>query len=219
MASCSDETGTERGRPRQNRVLPTGEIVAVTCRGTMMGNRGILHDSKGILGQARWRHKAWICCRLAFKKRQRQVMAPGQYTELFFLDEAVALAAGHRPCAECRREAYRAWQSAWARTFGRTARAPEMDDVLHRDRVGRDRRQIRHIAPLGGLPDGAFVLWRGVPSLWFRRQLRGFSTDGYTSAPSHDAKEKVEVLTPAATIAVMAAGYRPAVHPSAQLEV
>ena len=90
--------------PLQNRVTPGGEIIADPARGTLMGNRGILHDAGQRLGVARWRHPHWIYCRLSFKGRRRAVMAPGRYTELFFLDEASALAAGHRPCYECRRE-------------------------------------------------------------------------------------------------------------------
>ena len=98
--------------PRQNRVLPTGEIIAHPARGRFMGNRGILHDASGHLGRSRWKLMGWVTCVLDFKGRQRTVMSPGTYTELFFHDEAVALAAGHRPCAECRRADYRAYRAA-----------------------------------------------------------------------------------------------------------
>src|SRR6476469_9350587 len=103
----------ERSRPLQNRVTPFGEIVAVPERGTMLGNRGILHDADGRL-RRRWAGRAWICCLLEFRGRRDPVMAPGHYTRLFFLDEPTALAAGHRPCAYCRRTAYLAFRSAWA---------------------------------------------------------------------------------------------------------
>lgn len=148
--------------PRQNRVAPTGEIVAAPYRGTFMGNRGILHDGAGRLGSARWRHRHWVCCLLRFRGRHRQVMAPNRYTELFFLDEAVALAAGHRPCAECRRADFNAFRAA----FGPDLSAPEIDAALHRARVDRGtRRQIRHEAPLGRLPDGGFILYEGAAHL------------------------------------------------------
>ena len=120
-----------RPSPLQNRVLPTGDIVAIPARGTMTGNRGILHRPDKTLGAARWRHKAWICCTLDWQARRREVMAPNRWTELFFLDEAVALAAGHRPCAYCRRAAYLAFRAAWARASGATPKAPEIDATLH----------------------------------------------------------------------------------------
>ncbi|HLT02438.1 MAG TPA: hypothetical protein VK001_09670, partial [Geminicoccaceae bacterium] len=146
--------------PLQNRVTPTGEIIAHAARGTLMGNRGILHDETRRLGAARWRHRAWICCRLSFKDRRREVMAPGRYTELFFLDEATALAAGHRPCYECRRDDFRAFRAAWRRALGSPdASAAGIDRALHEARVDpRTRRQIRFEAALDDLPDGTFVL-------------------------------------------------------------
>jgi len=120
----------------QNRVTPFGEIVATPARGLSMGNRGILHDDRRRLGRRRWTHKAWICCVTEFRGRRRQVMAPGRYTELFFLDEAVALAAGHRPCFECRRAAANAFAACW----GGEPRAPDMDRVLHAERLAGNRQ-------------------------------------------------------------------------------
>ncbi len=135
-----------------NRVTPFGDIIATPERGTMMGNRGILHDERRRLGRRRWAHKAWICCLTEFRARKRRVMAPGRYTELFFLDEAVALAAGHRPCFECRREAARAYAACW----GGNPRAGEMDRVLHAERLDGKRQRI-HSCEAADLPDGAFV--------------------------------------------------------------
>ena len=127
--------------PLQNRVTPAGEIIADPARGTLMGNRGILHDAQQRLGAARWRHRHWIYCRLAFKGRWREVMAPSRYTELFFLDEATALAAGHRPCCECQREDFRRFQAAWQQAFGHAASAGAIDRALHEARVEpRSRR-------------------------------------------------------------------------------
>ena len=151
--------------PLQNRVLPTGEITAHPARGTLTGNRGILHRDDRTLGPARWTHKAWICCTLDWKGRRRAVMTGRTWTELFFLDEAVALAAGHRPCATCRRAAYRRFQTAWAAAFGTVPRGPAMDAALHAARVAPDKTQLRHSARLGTLPAGTFVLWHDRPHL------------------------------------------------------
>jgi hypothetical protein len=151
----------ERSGPLQNRVTPFGEIVAVPERGTMMGNRGILHDARQHL-RRRWAGRAWICCLLEFQGRRDPVMAPGHYTRLFFLDEPTALAAGHRPCAYCRRSAYRAFRDAWAignpqRRLGPTPRATEIDRVLHAERLGPGGDKRLHPTRLAGLPDGTFV--------------------------------------------------------------
>ncbi|TMV71832.1 hypothetical protein FGG78_29865, partial [Thioclava sp. BHET1] len=122
----------------RNRVTPEGEILAVAQRGLFFGNRGCLHDRNGQLGAARWRHRHWICCLTAFKGRRRALLQPGRYTELFFLDEAVALAAGHRPCAECRRAAYDAYRDALP---GARLGAQALDDWLHHTRLTPGGRQ------------------------------------------------------------------------------
>jgi hypothetical protein len=167
---------------------------------------------------ARWRHPRWIACRLAFKGRRRPVMAPRRYTELFFLDEPTALAAGHRPCCECRREDFLRFQAAWRRAFGDDgdARAGEIDRVLHRARVEpRTRRQIRFEAPLDDLPDGAFVLLPDDPTPCLVRgdHLEPWRPGGY-GAPRPRRSGSVSVLTPAPTIAVLRAGYVPSWAPS-----
>jgi hypothetical protein len=199
---------------RQNRVLPTGEIVADPARGLFMGNRGILHDAEGRLGTARWRHPHWVCCVLSFKGRRRAVMAPGRYTELFFLDEAVALAAGHRPCFECRRADYRRFLAAWESATGTALRGPALDRALHPARVTRSRAQVRHAAPMEGLPDGTFVLADGIPHLVLGDSLRPFAPSGY-GPPRPRPGGTAEVLTPAPTVAALAAGYRAVLHDSA----
>lgn len=201
--------------PLQNRVLPDGQIVIHPARGMMMGNRGILHDDARQLGGARWRHANWICCEIAFRGRQRRPMTPGRYTELFFLDEAVALAAGHRPCAECRRSDYHAWRAAWGATFGSCGPARDMDRLLHAARtLPRSTGQRRHSADLAALPDGAFVLWQDSPHLVRGSHLCPFEPHGY-GAPLPRPLGDVTVLTPEPTIAVLAAGYRPRLHPTA----
>ncbi|SDI25505.1 hypothetical protein [Aliiruegeria lutimaris] len=201
--------------PKQNRVLPTGEIVALTERGGFMGNRGVLHDDAGRLGTRRWTHRRWICCRLSFRGRQRQVMAPGAYTELFFLDEAVALAAGHRPCAECRRAAYDAYRAAWERAHGQAARADEIDRELHRDRLLPNRGQRRLTAEAGRLPDGTFILHCGRPVLLTAGRAYSFCPGGYEVTERPSPRTPVKVLTPASSLAVLAAGYHPELHRTA----
>lgn len=200
--------------PLQNRVAPTGEIVAHPARGLFLGNRGILHDSHQRMGRARWRHPHWIVCRLDYKDRRRSVMMPGRWTALFFLDEATAFAAGHLPCAYCRREAFLAFEAAWSESFGQPARAPAIDRLLHRQRVDRGRRQVVHRATLDELPDGTFVRLEGLPHLVLGPTLRPWSFAGYGSAVPRPAG-LIEVLTPEATVATLRHGYRPVIHPSA----
>ncbi|MEX6505009.1 hypothetical protein [Jiella sp. M17.18] len=203
--------------PLQNRVTPEGDIVADPARGTLTGNRGVLHRVDRTLGDSRWRHKAWIACRLEFKNRHRVVMTPGRWTELFFLDEAVALAAGHRPCAECRRAEYLAFKAAFAAAHGEAvaASAKAIDDRLHACRVdSRTRRQIRYEAAAESLPDGTFVLSDGTPHLVRQGQLLRWRMTGYDVAKPI-LGGMVTVLTPSATIATLAAGYPADVHDSA----
>jgi hypothetical protein len=206
--------------PLRNRVTPMGDIIADAARGTLMGNRGILHGASRRLGTARWRHRTWICCRLSFKNRRREVMAPGRYTELFFLDEATALAAGHRPCCECRREEFRAFQATWRRVTGNpNVSAGLIDRVLHEARVDpRTRRQIRLEAPLDDLPDGAFVLLPGGPSsplLVVGDDLLPWQPAGYGAPLRRLAGTRCVALTPRPMLAVLRAGYAPSLHPTA----
>ena len=218
--------------PHRNRVTPYGEIVAIPERGTLMGNRGVLHADDGE-HRRDWQVRRWIACRLEFKGRRRAVRQPRRWTELFFLDEATALAAGHRPCAECRREDYRRWQAAWP---GDDTGADAMDGVLHASRLdGRAKRTFD--ARLAELPDGvlvargagraggagpaggaspaggagpagaAFLLWRGA--------LRAWTPAGYGAPEPARAAERVTVLTPRVTVDAIARGYAVSVHPSA----
>jgi hypothetical protein len=200
--------------PLQNRVLPTGQIVTHPARGTMMGNRGILHDGHQRLGVSRWRHPHWICCELRFRGRHRQVMQSGRYTELFFLDEAVAIAAGHRPCAECRRTDYLRFRSLWERAHGPATDATALDRTLHRARVTRDRRHIRHKAEARGLPTGTFIMQDGQPHLLWGDHALPYTPDGYST--KRDRPDGVvTVLTPAPLVAVLRLGFLPRLHPSA----
>jgi hypothetical protein len=164
--------------PRQNRVTPEGDIVADPARGALMGNRGRLHEPDGTLGTARWATKAWIACALSFKDRRRTIMAPGSYTELFFLDEATACAAGHRPCAECRRAAFRAFRDLWAATHG-PATAPQIDAVLHAARVRRDRTKITFQAAAATLPSGTMIRTATGPALILGDAALPWTPSGY----------------------------------------
>ena len=208
--------------PLQNRVSPTGEVVADSSRGAWMGNRGgCFHDdNRRLLPRRRWAGKAWIVCRLTFKSQHRTIMAPGRYTELFFLDEATALAAGHRPCFECRRDAFIAYATAWNRAEGRAGRAyvAEMDDRLHQERgAGQRSKYSRTKARLGDLPVGAFVLFESEPHLVAQSgALLRWSFAGYDkSRKIGDDDASYDVLTPSPTIAVLQAGYQPQIDPSA----
>jgi len=205
--------------PLQNRVTPTGEIVADPARGLIMGNRGCLHGPDRRLGASRWRSAAWICCVLDWRGRRREPMPPGRWTALFFLDEATALAAGHRPCGYCRRPDYLDFATAWqaARSLPARPRAVEMDARLHAERVDRTRRQRTHRRSLSGLPDGVIVRSASGPALLAGGALLPWSPDGYGDPDRARAGSDVlaEVLTPPSIVAAIDAGYRPMVHPSA----
>jgi len=210
--------------PLQNRVTPEGEIIATPYRGLLMGNRGgAFHLPDGSLRPRRWATRQWIACVLEFRGRHREVMQPDRYTELFFLDEATALAAGHRPCFECRRADAERFAELWARAQGGTqrARAPVMDEVLHTERVDRDRRKVTYRARRGDIPSGAFVRYAqdgdgARPYLVVGNRLLAWSPAGYDALviPA-SVSEEVEVLTPASIVAVLSAGYRPMLHHSA----
>jgi hypothetical protein len=203
--------------PLQNRVTPESEIVAVGARGTMMGNRGgPLHGDDRTLRRRRWVSKQWICCRLEFNGRRRIVMAPSRYTELFFLDEATALAAGHRPCFECRRQEFLFFATLWNGIRGRDGRATvaEMDDVLHAERVDAAGRRPLWRSPWAALPSGTIARHGGAPHLVLSGWLLPWSHEGYCAAlPRPDGE--ADVITPPSMAAVLAAGYRPALHASA----
>jgi hypothetical protein len=201
--------------PRQNRVTPYGELIAVADRGMFWGNRGCLHDREGNLVRFS-RGRAWAICLLEFKGRRRQLMAPGRLTELFFLDEATALAAGHRPCGECRARDYQDFKSAWAAAHpGGQATAPAIDTHLHNDRLsGTGIRRTYHDHPQA-LPDGTFVELDGSAWLVWGDDLLTWAPGGYGERRPRPTGHEVTVLTPRATVATLAAGYRPVVHSSA----
>lgn len=202
--------------PLQNRVTPFGDIVAVSARGLFTGNRGIIHDpATRTLTRRRWTTRAWIICRCDYKGIRRPVMAQRSWTELFFLDEATALSAGHRPCFLCRREAAHAFRETWG--AGNRAGLPKAQDIdlrLHAERHERGGKRLHPLkGPLAALPDGAMVASCGAAYL-----VRGGGTllwqpDGYRRA---DPPRPVDgLLTPPSTLAALAAGYRAVLHPTA----
>jgi hypothetical protein len=192
--------------PFQNRVTPLGELIATPERGLVYGNRGRLHDEHGVI-RRQWQLKRWISCRLEFRGRHRAggPMAPNRYTGLFFLDDATALAAGHRPCAECRNADYRSFLALTG-----ASGADELDELLHAE---RGRLQALE---LDGLPDGAFVLLDGRPWVVLDSDLLRWTPGGY-SARRPRSSSHVEVVTPPTSLRVLASGWRgdlPLIHPN-----
>lgn len=201
--------------PLQNRVTPFGAIVALEGRGRMMGNRGVLHDdNRRIVRYSQV--KRWIACRTEFRGRRRTIMRPKRYTELFFLDEATALSAGHRPCRECRYADYQRFRSLWEACHGGPASADAMDLQLHGERlIGGRKRTYR--SDIAALPDGTYVALDGDAWLIWGDELMAWSDSGYTKRKPRPARMEADVLTPRSIVAVLAAGYRPGVHPSAAI--
>ncbi len=203
--------------PLRNRVDPDGRLHAVAARGTLMGNRGVLHDaSRRIV--ASWRTRRWIACALEFRGRHREMFSPRRYSELFFLDEATALSAGHRPCAECRRARYEEFRSAWAAGVGRRGDRPgadEMDRILHGERNESATEAPRFAARLSALPSGVLVELEGRPCLVLDGGLRPWSFEGYGPALRVSPQAKMRVITPRSIIGAIRAGFLPALHESA----
>ena len=206
--------------PRQNRVTPLGELIAAPARGLVYGNRGCLHDAQRRIR----RHSAtrrWIACRLEFRGWQRgPMMQPGRFTELFFLDEATALAAGHRPCALCRREDYNRFGRIWAGLHPGQAGADVIDAQLNAERLAPGGRVNRtHAAGYDSLPDGAYVLVAGDPYLVLGRELLLWSPSGYAARRPRPARGPAVAVTPPSLVEVLRAGWDgaavPLLHPSA----
>lgn len=205
--------------PLQNRVDPWGHLQAVEARGTLFGNRGILHNARQEIVTASAR-KGWVTCRLTFEGRKREVFSAGSYSELFFLDEATAFAAGHRPCAECRRERYNEFKSAWVKANAglvQSANPPiaEIDKVMHTERALRGGGKVSFEAPFADLPAGTFIeLGTEAFLIWHGRLLRwsfaGYSESQLPPAPATRAR----VLTPASVVRVFRSGFIPGVHVS-----
>jgi hypothetical protein len=193
--------------PARNRVSPLGEIIAAPGRGAWMGNRGRLHEGRGTLEIVRnHQHKAWITCALSFRDRRVAQWEPNRYTPLFFLDEAVALAAGHRPCAECRRGSYNEYRMLWAETHpGAMPYARDMDAQLHLERTGPAARR----APISALPDGVFVVTESGPAVVVDDYLALWNRRDYSYSRKLERPETgaALVITPPSNVAILSAGY------------
>jgi len=197
--------------PFENRVDPWGALFRTPARGTMLGNRGgALHNDQREIVR-RFKSRRWIACLLEFKGRRRTVMTPNRYTELFFLDEAVALAAGHRPCAECRRERFNAFKKAWGRC---DVGADEIDVELHRHRIDRGRK-VTYEAPLKLLPNGCFVQIQGSAWLVWNDALLLWTPERYARMERRPDGSSVTVLTPRPIVECFRRGYEAAIHESA----
>jgi len=202
--------------PLQNRVTPMGDIVAMPERGNFTGNRGIIHDvERRVLLKRRWTSRAWLICTLQWRNVRRNVMGSRSWTELFFLDEATGLAAGHRPCFLCRRAAAKAFQGDFpSNGQAGTPKAHDMDAILHAERLdGRSKRLHVFSSPPAELPDATMILQDGVPHLVLRGLAHPWSLHGYGNPVS--PKDGAKLITPPSTVTALQAGYRPWIHPSA----
>ena len=202
--------------PLQNRVTPTGEIIATPHRGMFTGNRGIIHDpaTKTLL-RKRWSSPAWITCVCEFRGWRRKVMGGRSWTELFFLDEATAFAAGHRPCFFCRRDDANRFRAAWEEGNGVSrVLARDMDAVLHGERLDRSKKRLHPLpVPLHELPDGAMVQAGIENFLIVEGKVLRWTMAGYRAA--EHTIDHAMLLTPPSTVRAIGAGYRPMLHPSA----
>jgi hypothetical protein len=204
--------------PLRNRVTPLGELVADPARGLVYGNRGCLHDATGQIRRA-YNGRRWIACRLEFRGwLRRPLLQPGRFTELFFLDEATAFAAGHRPCALCRRDDYNRFGALWRNLHPGFAGADAIDAQLHAERLSANGGRRLHAAKFDDLPDGAFVLVDGKPELVLAGQLLAWHPAGYLERTTRPPGRQALVITPPSLVSVLRAGWQPVVpllHPSA----
>jgi hypothetical protein len=205
--------------PLRNRVTPLSELIADPARGLVYGNRGCLHDADGHI-RRRYATRRWIACRLQFKGwLRRPLLQPGKFTELFFLDEATAFAAGHRPCALCRREDYDRLTEIWRDLHPGRRGADAIDEQLHAERFDpATRAQRHHEAEIDDLPDGAFVLHHDGPYLVRGEELLRWSPAGYDARIARPATTKAAVITPPSLLAVLRTDWQslvPLLHPTA----
>lgn len=206
--------------PLQNRVDPWGSLQSVSARGAWLGNRGILHDENRQV-VAPWRHKSWVTCKLEFQGRKREIFSPGKYSELFFLDEATALSAGHRPCAECRRERYSEFKAIWCTVnlengSSTDISVAQIDKQLQMERAVRGGGKVTYRTDFGAVPAGAFIEIGGGAFLLWQGRLHQWSVHGYS--PTNLVPSQLDVvtmLTPASIVRALQHGFRPQVHESA----
>ncbi len=200
--------------PFQNRVDPWGRLVVTSARGNLLGNRGILHnDLKKIVKT--YQHQNWVTCKLQYKGRKRILMSPHKYTELFFLDEATAFAAGHRPCAECRRERYLVFKDYWVRANLERrlekVKASDISKIMHQERIGQGEK-LTFKAQLQELPNGTIFSSRGSAYLLFASEFYLWSFQGYSLTDRFDLPDEVDVLTPRSIVKAFRLGFEPEIH-------
>jgi hypothetical protein len=197
----------------QNRVDPFGNIIRTAARGSLMGNRGVIHNSQREITHA-FKHKAWITCMLEFKGRRRKVMTPDRWTELFFLDEATAFAAGHRPCFECRREDAQRFKACWVKgnpsyKFTLKTSIKEIDDVIHRERIDERKKKVTYERMSDDIPEGTFVTMKDDAYLLYNNQLHRWTPFGYDGSMAIGEASMLTILTPTSIVNAFLAGYRP----------
>lgn len=197
----------------QNRVDPFGRIFRTSARGSFMGNRGVIHNGQQQITHA-FKHKAWITCALEFKGRKRTVMTPGRWTELFFLDEATAFAAGHRPCFECRKEDAKKFKACWIQgnpsyNFSMTTSIKEIDEVIHRERIDSEKNKVTHQQIAADLAEGTFVVINTEPHLFSQGRLHRWTPFGYDNTTAVPEGSMLTVLTPYSIVNAFRAGYTP----------
>ena len=203
----------------QNRVDPFGNIIKTSARGHWLGNRGVIHDEHQTILRP-FKLKAWITCLLEFKGRKRKVMTPDRWTELFFLDEVTAFAAGHRPCCECRRKDFTRFKSSWLKGnpgYGFTEKTSirEIDKILHQERIGSNRSKVTFEERIGNIPDGTFVLHDNKAFLFLDQLLFLWSPSGYEKGVALPDVNKLTVLTPRSVVNAFRAGYIPTISKTA----
>ncbi|WP_083227977.1 hypothetical protein [Mucilaginibacter sp. PPCGB 2223] len=197
----------------QNRVNPFGDIIKTPARGAWLGNRGVIHNENKEIARP-FRLKAWIICMLEFRGRHREVMMPDRWTELFFVDEATAFSAGHRPCFQCRYADHQRFKAAWlagnpAYGFDEKTSIHQIDDIIHRERIGKNKSKITYMDDVTTLPDGAFVLVNEQPYLVANGGLYLWTPFGYEDKIAFPANSMLEVLTPRSIVNTFSAGYLP----------
>jgi hypothetical protein len=196
----------------QNRVDPQGNIISTTARGTWLGNRGVIHNEQKQIIKP-YNLKAWITCALEFRGRHREVMMPNRWTELFFLDEATAFSAGHRPCFQCRYKDHQQFKAAWLKgnpQYGFNEKTPvsEIDKILHAERINKGEKVTYDEDP-ANLPNGTFILIDGKPYAIWGKLIYQWTPFGYEKGITLLTAKKVKVLTPKSIVNMLKAGYEP----------
>lgn len=200
----------------QNRVDPLGRIIKTSARGSWMGNRGVIHNKNQEIIHA-FRHKAWITCALEFKGRKRTVMTADRWTELFFLDEATAFAAGHRPCFECRREDAKRFKSCWIQgnplyNLSMSTSINEIDAIIHRERINSEKKKVMHQRLSSVIPEGIFILLNEDPYLFSKGKLHRWTPFGYENSIAMPEASMLTILTPDSIVNTFRAGYAPQIE-------